>query len=142
MHELIYTSVANWDLSTKELTELLEQSRLKNARLEVTGILVYHDRGFMQLLEGEKKVIFDLLHTITQDPRHTSVRLFWNADIKQRSFRDWTMAFINTSEIDLGKLAGYSTYLEKGMDSLHLTGSRTKGRRLLNFLRDTYLTTA
>ncbi len=142
MHELIYTSVANWDLSTQELTELLDQSRIKNARLNITGILVYHDRGFMQLLEGDKKAIFELYDTICEDERHTSVQLFWNGEIEDRSFEDWAMAFINTSEVDLGKLEGYSRYLEDGMAALNLTGNESTGREFLNVLRESYLTTA
>ena len=139
MHELIYTSIANWEMTTKELTELLEQSREKNASLDITGLLVYHNRGFMQLLEGDKKAIFDLYDTITKDERHTSVQLFWNGPIEARSFKDWAMAFINTNGVDLGKIVGYSHYLEDGMAALRLTGNTSTGREFIDVLRDQYL---
>jgi len=38
---------------------LLAQSREKNASLGITGLLVYGKREFIQLLEGNKKDIFD-----------------------------------------------------------------------------------
>lgn len=38
-------------MHSADLTSLLEQVRAKNARLNVTGLLVFHGREFMQVLE-------------------------------------------------------------------------------------------
>lgn len=40
MHELIHVSLANRKMSPEELLSLLLQSREKNARLDITGLLV------------------------------------------------------------------------------------------------------
>ena len=44
-----------------DILDLLKMSRDNNARLDVTGLLVYQKRTneFLQILEGEKEVIFD-----------------------------------------------------------------------------------
>jgi hypothetical protein len=138
-HELLYTSLAVRKIDANDLSLLLAQSREKNASLGITGLLVYGKREFIQLLEGNKKDIFDLYDTIVKDERHQQVKLLWDGEIEDRSFRDWSMAFLNIEDIDQDKLAGYSHFLQQGIPSLHLTGSKSTGRRLLIDLRDEFL---
>lgn len=138
-HELIYTSRARQEMSENDLTELLIQSRDKNLRLNITGLLVYGNREFMQLLEGTKQDIFSLYEAIFRDSRHQQVQLLWDGDIDERSFTDWSMAFININNIDPDSLGAYSTFLQDGVAALHLTGNQSTGRRLLINLRDEFL---
>ena len=138
-HELIYTSLATREMNEKDLTELLEQSREKNARLNITGLLVYGNREFVQLLEGKKSDIFSLYETIVKDDRHQQVKLLWDGEIEKKSFTDWSMEFLNIKDIDYSKLKGYSGFLQDGVSSLHLTDNKTTGRRLLTGLRDEFL---
>lgn len=138
-HELIYTSLATRNMSEADLTSLLVQSRDKNLRLNITGLLVYGKREFVQLLEGKKEAIFDLYNTIVKDDRHQQVELLWHGDIKKRSFLDWSMAFLNIANIDTEKLAAYSHFLQDGVSSLRLTENKSIGRRLLIGMRDEFL---
>ena len=41
----------------------------------VSGMLLYTGTEFIQILEGEDKVIEDLLETIKHDPRHRDFRI-------------------------------------------------------------------
>jgi hypothetical protein len=138
-HELLYTSLAVREMDANDLTALLTQSREKNARLNITGLLIYGKREFLQLLEGNKKDIFDLYNTIVKDKRHQQVNLLWDGEIDDLSFEDWSMAFLNINDINLEKLAGYSSFLQQGLASLDLTGNKSIGRRLLIDLRDEFL---
>ena len=138
-HELIYTSSAAREMNEKDLSELLEQSREKNARLNITGLLLYGKREFAQILEGDKNEIFSLYDTIVKDDRHHHVELFWESEIKGKSFTDWSMAFLNINDIDKNKLKAYSEFLQDGMSSLHLTGNKSKGRQLMIGMRDSFL---
>jgi hypothetical protein len=138
-HELLYTSLAVREMNTDDLTGLLAQSREKNARLKITGLLIYSKREFMQLLEGNKEDIFELYNTIVKDERHQQVKLLWDGEIEDRSFKDWSMAFLNIDGIEQDKLDGYSRFLQQGLASLHLTGNQSIGRRLLIDLRDEFL---
>jgi hypothetical protein len=63
----------------------------------------------------------------------------WDGEIDDLSFKDWSMAFLNINDINLEKLAGYSSFLQQGLASLHLTGNKSIGRRLLIDLRDEFL---
>jgi len=96
------------------LLALLEQSRAKNAKLDITGILVCYKKHFLQVLEGERETIFDLFKTIREDERHTSVITCWDNPISKREFKDWTMAFVNFNDMDKSQVKGYSSLLEKG----------------------------
>jgi hypothetical protein len=54
MHELIYCSMATGEMLEADIIDLLKVARAKNARLEVTGLLVYQQRTneFLRILEG------------------------------------------------------------------------------------------
>jgi hypothetical protein len=131
MHQLLYVSVENHPFSKQDIADLLKQSREKNAKLGVTGILLYYKKHFFQVLEGEKDVIFELFSTIRKDQRHMSVILVWDQSVSERSFKDWTMAFLNLNEIDKSKLLGYSQFLEKGFTSEITQGHLTFAQELL-----------
>jgi hypothetical protein len=116
MHELFYCSMATREMPDADILDILKVSREKNARLKVTGLLVYQKRTreFMQVLEGEKQVIFDLLETIKADKKHLSLQLIYEGEIPERSFKDWSMGFADLESVDKSKLEGISDFLEKG----------------------------
>ncbi len=116
MHELFYCSMATREMRDADILDILKVSREKNARLEVTGLLVYQKRTreFMQILEGGKQVIFDLLETIKTDERHRSLKLIYNGEISKRSFKGWSMGFADLESVDKSKLEGISDFLEEG----------------------------
>lgn len=131
MHQLLYVSVETKPYKKEELEELLRQSREKNAKLGVTGILLYYKKHFFQVLEGERNTIFDLFRTIRKDERHLSVILVHDQEVPERSFKDWSMAFINLNEIDKSKLEGFSEFLEKGFTSEITQQHLTLAQKLL-----------
>lgn len=114
LHQLFYVSVETHPLNEQDVEELLKKSREKNAELGITGILIYYKRHFLQILEGEKDNVFKLFFTIKSDQRHASVILIWDQPVEKRSFKDWTMAFLNLNKVDKSELAGFSEFLEKG----------------------------
>ena len=136
LYELLYTSVAKWEMSSNELIELLQQSREKNLRFNITGLLVYHNREFMQILEGDKETVLEFYDMITNDERHTSVRIFWENSISDRGFSKWAMGFVNIENIELSTLKGYSQFLKEGFSSADINHCQTIGKKLILSLRD------
>lgn len=139
LYELLYTSAATRPLSNEELVELLNGAREKNSRLGVTGMLVYHDREFMQILEGDKQTVLDLYDVIGADLRHSSPRVFYSGEIANRSFADWTMAFASLNDVEPELLDGFSEFLEKGFTSEAIQDELSTAQRLLQTLRDRFL---
>ena len=56
MYQLVYVSTASRAMSDADLNEILDVSRRKNRERDVTGVLLYLDRGFLQVLEGPEAV--------------------------------------------------------------------------------------
>ena len=64
----------------------------------ITGILLYRDCAFMQMLEGEEDGVRGLFASIAADRRHQDVDLMWTDDAAVRRFADWSMAFRELGE--------------------------------------------
>jgi hypothetical protein len=109
MHHLIYLSQATRPLSAKALTCLLDQARLANERQHLTGALVYGNKRFIQLLEGEPAVVEQAYARIIRDPRHQHLCRVADYPITARQFADWPLAFQALSPAQFTQLAGYLT---------------------------------
>ena len=118
LYQLLYVSVQTRSYSEDDLVALLEQSQKNNKVLGVTGILVYHKKHFLQILEGEKDTIFELFRKIRRDDRHLSVILFWDQKIEKRMFGQWEMAFVDLDNVDSASLEGFSSFLQEGFGKI------------------------
>jgi hypothetical protein len=101
MYQLLYASNAVNLMSEDELKLLLEQSRQKNRRLGIGGMLVYHEGAFLQILEGEESQINALFETIRSDKRHDNVTFLGARTVEERTFQSWDMAFQKLEKTDL-----------------------------------------
>ncbi|HEY6879802.1 MAG TPA: BLUF domain-containing protein [Polyangiales bacterium] len=95
MNEIVYVSAARKPFDTTQLNALLEHARRNNERLGVTGILLYDEGSFIQLLEGDPQVLHALYAQIAADPRHYRVRVVRERVIAARSFGAWTMGYVS-----------------------------------------------
>lgn len=93
MRSLVYVSTAQVEFDDEALQALLVHARAKNAALDVTGMLLYRDGQFIQMLEGPDAQVHDVFDRIAADARHADVRVLVDAPIAQRAFADWTMGF-------------------------------------------------
>lgn len=109
---LVYRSTAAIPLRDHDLAELLADARNKNEGKDITGMLLYKDRRFIQLLEGHEDCVLETFERIRRDERHQDVELLWLRYAQFRDFPDWTMGFQNADEIDPQQLAGYTPFLE------------------------------
>lgn len=93
LYQIVYTSSATRPLSSDELAVILEEARARNEQLDVTGMLLYNDGNFLQVIEGQKATLFELYDMIRSDRRHTGVITLAEQSIEERSFEDWRMSF-------------------------------------------------
>ncbi len=103
MIQLAYTSLASKALSKSQLLMLLQQARIFNAEKNITGILLYKDLSFFQVIEGDDTTILNLMSTIGNDNRHFNITKLYTRPIESRNFNLWSMGYINleNSEADL-----------------------------------------
>ena len=95
MHQIVYTSTATEDFSTPDLRKLLLDARVRNRALGVSGMLVFHDRTFLQALEGEQRAVNEIFASIVSDRRHRDIDVGPGFD--RRVFGDWSMGFADFS---------------------------------------------
>ena len=115
---LIYASSAIHKMSRQEIIDILDKSREKNKQLGITGILLYKDGNFLQVLEGEEDVVTKLYETIEADSRHVGTHVMLKRPIDERTFGDWQMAFVDLNEVDTSQLEGYSDFLETPLNQI------------------------
>ncbi|GAA0873051.1 hypothetical protein GCM10009117_21980 [Gangjinia marincola] len=120
LFELSYRSVANQEIDSKDIQQIVKIAREYNQSCDITGCLVYHEDSFFQILEGAKMDILDLYERIERDSRHKDIQLLWKGAIPKRNFTEWNMAFVaDNRKINL-PTQGNPTHLnfEKVLDQL------------------------
>jgi Sensors of blue-light using FAD len=135
MVSLVYVSSATCEFPEADLVALLRRSREKNARLDITGMLLYKDGNFMQVLEGPDESVRRLVGTIRADDRHRGVIQLLERQIEQREFSDWTMGFQNLNDPALRDTPGYSEFMNEPLDSEAFRTDPSRARRLLEVFR-------
>src|ERR1035441_9756895 len=82
---LIYSSEATPGLAAAELEEMLAESRIRNQVYGITGVLLFVEGAFLQILEGEKDDVLGLMERIERDPRHRGVKVFYEQEVRSES---------------------------------------------------------
>ncbi len=71
MYQLIYTSEPTVEFSSQDIRELLAVARARNKISLITGMLVFCDQQFLQVLEGNAPVVIRTYDRIAADARHS-----------------------------------------------------------------------
>ncbi len=90
----VYFSQAQYEFKDEELRNLLQVCQANNKKNGISGLLVYHDLNFFQVLEGESDAVYALLSVIEQDTRHRDVMAVLEESISERSFANWSMGYL------------------------------------------------
>jgi hypothetical protein len=112
LHTLAYFSRSAIDTSYGEMDaqieKILSTARANNAKLDVTGALLFSKGCFAQVLEGPLEAVETLFEQIECDPRHRNVTILYFKPTPARHFADWWMA--------------YADHASKAMERLDLEG--------------------
>jgi len=136
MLQLIYISTASNSPNETELINLLEQARSRNHRRHITGMLLYSNRTYLQVLEGEAKDVLGLYEAICNDPRNEGNVVLRESEIPGRDFPDWSMGFENLENCSPDKLTGFVEVFGGRLDKTIAVNNKTNAIRLLmNFAK-------
>jgi Sensors of blue-light using FAD len=135
LYSLIYVSSASQPFTTAELTKLLQGARERNTSLGVSGMLLYKDGNFMQLLEGEEEAVLSLYRLIAGDTRHKGAMTLLKGSVQTRSFPDWSMGFrdLHAPGEDL---PGYSDFLNTPLNSGEFVTHPSQAQKLLLMFKE------
>jgi hypothetical protein len=76
-----------------------------NSTKGVTGLLIYGQSSFLQILEGARAEISETFHRIAHDKRHHELVLIGVSEIAERSFQDWAMRCVMIDGVNGTKTA-------------------------------------
>jgi hypothetical protein len=102
------------------ISSILASSQRNNARVDVTGALMFNAGCFAQVLEGPRDAVEEVFERIQQDERHGDVSLLAFDPTPERSFANWSMGFVGASAGDAelyGSLVG-----DTGFDPARMSG--------------------
>jgi hypothetical protein len=104
VYYLLYHSRATTWPTEADLQHLLVHAREWNAKAGITGLLLYRDGRYVQLLEGPENEVRALYARICRDPRHTQVVTVSQGLAPARRFPDWRMARGNVAHPAVARL--------------------------------------
>ncbi len=133
--QLIYVSLAAEDFQSDALFEMRQRSRAKNERAGITGMLLYKERRFMQLLEGKEAAVRATYKVILKDPRHREVTTLLKVDTSMRDFEEWSMGFQNLQDESARRTPGFSSFLEVTLSVFHFSSDPSRAHQLLRIFR-------
>jgi len=130
----IYSSAEAKTFTHEEIIALLEVARANNSQLGITGILLYDNGSFFQVLEGEPSVVQSLYDKIGTDNRHRAVSKIVYEPIEERDFSEWTMGYAGITREELNRIDGLNDFFCGQQSYIDLDEGRAK--TLLNAFKE------
>ncbi len=107
---LIYASASAFVPSPDQLDGILAVSRRNNGIAGITGMLLYVEGSFFQILEGTTEAVDATYARISLDRRHTSSTLIIREAIARPSFSESSMGFTRLSNDNVASIAGHNDF--------------------------------
>ena len=136
MLQVSYVSRSSEPMPSEQLLALLLQCRKNNAAKAVTGMLLYENGTFLQVIEGEDDVIDDLVAQILNDPRHAQVQMLSRKPISSRQYADWSMGFEQVTDARLKGVDGLKDFSASNFNFDYLVGNESVVSQLMDHFRE------
>jgi len=108
MKYLVYISTAYRLMNQDELLDILAVSRTNNEKNNLTGMLLYGEGTFIQVLEGDEHTLDKTYEIIKADYRHKNIIKMADGIINQPNFPEWSMGFKSASAKELAEVGGFT----------------------------------
>lgn len=115
-----YTSKSTHPFSERELLDLLHDARDYNAADGITGLLLYREGCFLQILEGKPDLVEDVSQRIARDLRHHEVEVLLDQEVDTRLFPQWSMEAVELERLQKAGLPGLSMDLADSRNAAQL----------------------
>ena len=131
MFHVVYVSSSTQTFAQSDLQTLLQKARDKNTQLDLTGMLLYKDGNFMQVLEGKEEVVTELVEIIKRDTRHKGVLELLRGTSEQRMFPNWSMGYRDLANKEVVKTLGYSNFMNTPLTGAEFSQDPNRCMKLL-----------
>lgn len=110
-YAISYVSTVNPALSDTEIQQALDFSKDWNNDNNITGILLYSQGNFFQVLEGDEGLLKDLFSRIKADERHYNIIPIFQKQVPNTKFDEYQVDFVSLD--DRYKDEHFDTYLSQ-----------------------------
>lgn len=131
LYRLIYVSQAVAGLEYPDFIQILQKSEFNNKQVGITGMLVFGDSMFLQVLEGSRRLVSQTYNRILLDKRHVNAELINFSEIEHRDFGAWSMKVAQ-----LNNQPEVRNIILKYSNSDIFSPISMTGKQSLNFLRE------
>lgn len=100
IERLLYISESRIEPSEADavISRIISDAQRKNARLNLTGALLFTGIYFAQILEGPTTSISQLMTSLTADTRHSDIVITYRSPIIVRKFSNLKLAYHGPSQ--------------------------------------------
>jgi hypothetical protein len=111
LYRLTYVSTAVGVLPASELDRILLRSRVSNAGSDVTGLLLFHEGSFLQVIEGPAAGVMTLMEKIRRDRRHANVQVLESGPVSARAFPNQPLNYLAPRHLSVDDRSGFADLL-------------------------------
>ena len=97
--QLIYYSLVSGDLAKDKIETVLTVANKRNAEAGISGLLLFSNAYFLQVLEGPRSEVNNVYSKIQRDSRHHGAQILMYRDIHLRDFGAWAMGWANEMKV-------------------------------------------
>lgn len=115
LRQYVYISTAD-RIDSSGVESIIEACQRNNRERNVTGLLLFNGRNFLQLLEGQDEDLAWVMRKIMADPRHNGVSIIENIEVSERACPDWLMQHIRIVDEVPERRAALDAELPQALD--------------------------
>jgi hypothetical protein len=134
LSQLVYVSNRKSNCTDVEIESILTACKKNNPGLDITGVLLYSDTKFIQMVEGNSKVITTLYDKIKLDNRHSNAMMISFGPIKERAFPSWHMGSKKIQDAEVDFKTSITTEDKETFNNI-LNGREENGTKVLSLLK-------
>jgi hypothetical protein len=97
--QVTYISTVSPDVGPDDIEAILTIARRNNRHRDLTGLLLFNGKRFLQHLEGPTLDVERIYSNIVADPRHRALVELGRVTTDYRSFSGWQMAFHHSRQM-------------------------------------------
>lgn len=99
LRRFIYISRSDPSLSEVELLEIWGHAEILHRRADLSGVLAFTGRHFVQVIEGAAAEVEALLSLIRSDSRHRDMHVLCDQAVESRRFDHWQRLVIDSLDL-------------------------------------------
>ena len=98
--QILYCSLMREPMDDAAVERMAQQAANLNRMDHITGMLMYADGVFVQLIEGPREAVKHLWARILLDKRHHGiVQLYHRREVESRACSDWDMRYVQKDDL-------------------------------------------